>query len=218
MTNTPSRSKDEVIGLVLEAAREGSSKTNIMYKSFVSYDKVEELLNHLLEDNLLEQQKGELTYRTTQQGVDFLNKLNSCECDDNDPIEKITDTNNKFVDTALGTASSLASNISLGHFNKILVIGLGQLGLPVAKYVKDRGFDVYGYDISTKALERAEKTAGVKKAINFSGFDVYIICVSTHRQEDMFSPQIEGILSIVQDKIAKEAEKWSTSINRKYNS
>ncbi|MGI8832352.1 MAG: NAD(P)-binding domain-containing protein, partial [Nitrososphaeraceae archaeon] len=44
-------------------------------------------------------------------------------------------------------------------FNKILVIGLGQLGLPVAKYVKDRGFDVYGYDISTKALERAEKTA-----------------------------------------------------------
>src|SRR5918999_3854249 len=90
-------------------------------------------------------------------------------------------------------------------FDKVLVIGLGQLGLPVAKYVKDRGFDVYGYDISTKALERAEKIAGIKKAINFSGFDVYIICVSTHKQEDMFSPQIDGILSIVQDKISKEA-------------
>ncbi|HEU4445258.1 MAG TPA: NAD(P)-binding domain-containing protein, partial [Nitrososphaeraceae archaeon] len=64
-------------------------------------------------------------------------------------------------------------------FDKVLVIGLGQLGLPVATYVKDRGFDVYGYDISTRALERAEKTAGIKKAINFSGFDVYIICVST---------------------------------------
>jgi UDP-N-acetyl-D-mannosaminuronic acid dehydrogenase len=91
-------------------------------------------------------------------------------------------------------------------FDKVLVIGLGQLGLPVAKYVKDRGFDVYGYDISTRALERAEKTAGIKKAINFSGFDVYIICVSTHKQEDMFSPQIDGILSIVQDKISKEAK------------
>jgi UDP-N-acetyl-D-mannosaminuronic acid dehydrogenase len=91
-------------------------------------------------------------------------------------------------------------------FDKVLVIGLGQLGLPVAKYVKDRGFDVYGYDISTKALERAEKTAGIKKAINFSGFDVYIICVSTHKQEDMFSPQIDGILSIAQDKISKEAK------------
>src|ERR687898_294257 len=61
-------------------------------------------------------------------------------------------------------------------FDKVLVIGLGQLGLPVAKYVKDRGFDVY------------------------------IICVSTHKQEDMFSPQIDGILSIVQDKISKEAK------------
>src|ERR671910_3320968 len=78
-------------------------------------------------------------------------------------------------------------------FDKVLVVGLGQLGLPVAKYVKDRGFDVYGYDISTKALERAEKTAGIKKAVDFSGFDVYIICVSTHKQEDMFSPQIDGI-------------------------
>ncbi|HZB73841.1 MAG TPA: NAD(P)-binding domain-containing protein, partial [Nitrososphaeraceae archaeon] len=46
-------------------------------------------------------------------------------------------------------------------FHKILVIGLGQLGLPVAKYVKEKGFDVYGYDISTKALERAEKIAGI---------------------------------------------------------
>ena len=91
-------------------------------------------------------------------------------------------------------------------FNKILIIGLGQLGLPVAKYVKDRGFDVYGYDISTKAIERAEKTAGIKKADNFSGFDVYIICISTHKQEDLFSPQIDGILSIVQDKISKEAK------------
>ena len=91
-------------------------------------------------------------------------------------------------------------------FNKILIIGLGQLGLPVAKYIKDRGFDVYGYDISTKAIERAEKTAGIKKADNFSGFDVYIICISTHKQEDLFSPQIDGILSIVQDKISKEAK------------
>jgi UDP-N-acetyl-D-mannosaminuronate dehydrogenase len=91
-------------------------------------------------------------------------------------------------------------------FHKVLVIGLGQLGLPVAKYIKERGFDVYGYDISTTALERAEKIAGIKKAINFSGFDVYIICVSTHKQEDIFSPQIEGLLSIVQNKISKEAK------------
>lgn len=32
---------------------------------------------------------------------------------------------------------------------KVLIIGLGQLGLPVAKYIRENtSFDVYGYDIS----------------------------------------------------------------------
>ncbi|MBD0300581.1 MAG: potassium transporter TrkA [Nitrososphaera sp.] len=90
--------------------------------------------------------------------------------------------------------------------NKVLIIGLGQLGLPVAKYIKQRGgFDVYGYDISSKAMDRAQTTAGIKKATNFSDFDVYILCISTHKPEDMFSPQIDGLLSII-DKISKEAK------------
>ena len=93
------------------------------------------------------------------------------------------------------------------QFNKILIVGLGQLGLPVAKYVKEKGFDeVYGYDISSEAMERAEKTAGIEKATDFSEFDVYILCISTHKSDDIFSPQVEGLLSIV-DKISKEAKK-----------
>jgi hypothetical protein len=36
--------------------------------------------------------------------------------------------------------------------------------LPVAKYVKEKGFDAYGFDISQKAMERAEKTAAIRKA------------------------------------------------------
>lgn len=92
------------------------------------------------------------------------------------------------------------------QLNKVLVIGLGQLGLPVAKYVKQQGgFDVYGYDISSKAMDRAQTTAGIKKATNFSDFDVYILCISTHKPDDMFSPQIDGLLSII-DKISKEAK------------
>ena len=124
---------------------------------------------------------------------------------------------------------------------------MGQLGLPVAKYIKDRGgFDTYGYDISTKAMDRAQKIAGIKRigdnnnnstgnngtsasvssssntktstnnnnnnyddntsiAYDFSQFDVFIICVSTHKPDDMFSPQIDGLLSIV-EKISKEAK------------
>ncbi len=48
--------------------------------------------------------------------------------------------------------------------DKVLIIGLGQLGLPVAKYVKERGFDVYGYDISQKAMQRAEKIVCYKES------------------------------------------------------
>jgi UDP-N-acetyl-D-mannosaminuronic acid dehydrogenase len=91
------------------------------------------------------------------------------------------------------------------QFNKVLIIGLGQLGLPVARYVSEKGFDTYGYDLSHQAIERAEKTAAVKKAVNFSEFDVYIMCVSTHKPNDMFSPQVDGLLSIA-EKISLEAK------------
>jgi UDP-N-acetyl-D-mannosaminuronate dehydrogenase len=90
-------------------------------------------------------------------------------------------------------------------FDKVVVIGLGQLGLPVAKYVKEKGFDAYGYDINEKAMEVAQSNYGIKKASNFSDFDVLIICVSTHRPDDMFSPQIDSLLSVM-EKISREAK------------
>ena len=97
------------------------------------------------------------------------------------------------------------NNNSETRFNKVLVIGLGQLGLPVAKYVKEKGFDTYGYDLSHEAIERAEKIAAIKKATNFGDFDVYIVCVSTHKADDIYSPQIDGLLSIV-GTISREAK------------
>ena len=93
----------------------------------------------------------------------------------------------------------------LRRFEKVLVVGLGQLGLPVAKYLTERGFETYGYDINNTAMERAEKVASVRKVTKLSEIDVFIICVSTHRPEDMFSPQVDGLLSIVKE-ISKEAK------------
>lgn len=89
-------------------------------------------------------------------------------------------------------------------FEKILVIGLGQLGLPVAKYVKEKGFNVYGYDNNERAMDNAEKQYGIKKIENFSDIDVFIVCISTHREDDISSPQIDGLMAITR-KIAKEA-------------
>ncbi|MGH9977581.1 MAG: NAD(P)-binding domain-containing protein, partial [Nitrososphaeraceae archaeon] len=58
---------------------------------------------------------------------------------------------------SVGSQSSCLKTENYSRFDKVLIIGLGQLGLPVAKYVKEKGFDVYGYDISQKAIQRAEK-------------------------------------------------------------
>jgi UDP-N-acetyl-D-mannosaminuronic acid dehydrogenase len=52
--------------------------------------------------------------------------------------------------------------------DKVLIVGLGQLGPPVAKDVKERGFDTYGYDISIAAMELAQKIASIKEVSDLS--------------------------------------------------
>jgi UDP-N-acetyl-D-mannosaminuronate dehydrogenase len=89
-------------------------------------------------------------------------------------------------------------------FNRVVVIGLGQLGLPVAKYIKQRGFEVFGYDINAFTMDRAEKEHGIKKINDFSNMDVFVICVSTHKPEDVFAPHLDGLYSVVH-KISNEA-------------
>ena len=91
---------------------------------------------------------------------------------------------------------------------KVLVIGLGQLGLPVAKFILDKGFDVYGYDINNETIIRAKKTIGLKTTTSFKNFDIYIVCISTHNPNDIYSPQIDGIFSVI-NKISSEAKNGS---------
>ena len=71
-------------------------------------------------------------------------------------------------------------------FDKVLIVGLGQLGLPVAKYVKEKGFDTYGYDSSTKAMDRAEKTEGIKKLLTLVNL-IYTYYVSQHTKPRIYS-------------------------------
>ena len=81
--------------------------------------------------------------------------------------------------------------------NKVLVIGLGQIGYSNAEYMTMKGLTVDGYDISEKAVQRAINDQVIrKKATNFAGYDYYIICISTHRPEDMFQPYLDGLFEI----------------------
>ena len=94
------------------------------------------------------------------------------------------------------------------QIKKVLVIGLGQLGLPVAKYVKDRGFETFGYDIIRRRVEDAEKNYGIKSIKRFDDIDVFILCVSTHDPNDEYTPFVDGLYSLAQ-KISREAKNGS---------
>lgn len=94
------------------------------------------------------------------------------------------------------------------QIKKVLVIGLGQLGLPVAKYVKERGFETFGYDINTLKMEEAEKNYRIKRIERFDDIDVFILCVSTHDPNDEYTPFVDGLFSLAQ-KISREAKNGS---------
>jgi UDP-N-acetyl-D-mannosaminuronic acid dehydrogenase len=81
--------------------------------------------------------------------------------------------------------------------NKVLVIGLGQIGYSNAEYMTMKGLAVDGFDISEKAVERAIDDQVIrKKASSFAGYDYYIICISTHRPDDVFTPYLDGLFDI----------------------
>ena len=61
---------------------------------------------------------------------------------------------------------------------KIAIQGIGNVGLGVAKYLRDVGAEVYGCDISSEALEKAKEELGVKivDLNEIYGLDVDIFC------------------------------------------
>ncbi|MDW0246125.1 MAG: NAD(P)-binding domain-containing protein [Nitrososphaeraceae archaeon] len=94
------------------------------------------------------------------------------------------------------------------QINKVLVIGLGQLGLPVAKYVKQRGFETFGYDMNSEKMKQAEKNFGVKSIEQFDDIDVFVLCVSTHDPDDEYTPYVDGLFELAR-KISKDAKNGS---------
>jgi UDP-N-acetyl-D-mannosaminuronic acid dehydrogenase len=90
---------------------------------------------------------------------------------------------------------------------KVLIIGLGQIGYSNAQYMTSRGLSVDGYDISEKAVNRALQNKVIRKnARSFEGYDYYIICVSTHKPDNMFIPFLDGLFDIVR-RISREGKK-----------
>jgi predicted transcriptional regulator len=70
------RSRSDIIGLILEAANGGATKTKIMYKAFLSFAQLREYLSMLAEKGLIEYEEGLQKYRTTEKGIRLLQIYN----------------------------------------------------------------------------------------------------------------------------------------------
>jgi predicted transcriptional regulator len=70
------RSRTDIVGLILEAANGGATKTKIMYKAFLSYAQLKEYLTVLLQNDLLEYEEGKQNLRTTEKGSHLLQMYN----------------------------------------------------------------------------------------------------------------------------------------------
>lgn len=66
------RSRTDIVGIVLDSATGGSTKTRIMYKAYLSYAQLKEYLEVLVENGLLEYNNADQTYKTTEKGLKFV--------------------------------------------------------------------------------------------------------------------------------------------------
>jgi nucleotide sugar dehydrogenase len=89
--------------------------------------------------------------------------------------------------------------------NKVCVVGLGQVGLPVAQYVEAKGLEVWGIDINSATAENARKAGNfgvttIWKDVPQVG--VYIICVTTSQRNA--APDLSPVFDVCK-KIAEKA-------------
>jgi predicted transcriptional regulator len=70
------RSRTDITSMVLESARDGATKTKIMYRAYLSYAQVMEYLKFLQENDLLTCEEITHVYRVTEKGLKFLNASN----------------------------------------------------------------------------------------------------------------------------------------------
>jgi len=70
------RSKSDMIGLILEAANGGATKTKIMYSAFLSFEQLKQYLAYLLERGLIEHEEMTQKFRTTEKGMRVLKLQN----------------------------------------------------------------------------------------------------------------------------------------------
>ena len=75
------RSRSEIYRSILETANadEGTNRTKLMYKSYLSFSQLKEYLRTLQESGLIDYEVGTRCYRTTEKGIQLLQLQNKLD-------------------------------------------------------------------------------------------------------------------------------------------
>ncbi len=87
------RSRSDIVGLILEAANGGATKTKIMYKSYLSFAQMKDYLAMLTEQGLVEYEEIGQRFRTTAKGLRVLQIQNQI----NEEFDAIDDDSKRRI-------------------------------------------------------------------------------------------------------------------------
>ncbi len=74
------RGRTEIIASILKGAKEGKSKTHLMYAANLDFRGLKKYLDYLISNDFIERVGIDAaTYRTTSRGMDFLNAYKTLE-------------------------------------------------------------------------------------------------------------------------------------------
>ena len=87
------RSRLDIVGLILDAANGGATKTKIMYKSYLSFAQLRDYLATLTEQGLIEYEEIGHLFKTTSKGLRVLQLQNEI----NEEFDAIDDDRKRRV-------------------------------------------------------------------------------------------------------------------------
>jgi predicted transcriptional regulator len=73
------RSRTDIISEILDEANGGATKTEIMYRAYLSFAKMKEYARVLTDNHLLNYDVYTQTFKTTEKGLRFLDNYNQMD-------------------------------------------------------------------------------------------------------------------------------------------
>ena len=82
------RKTEEIIASILDTAKNGSTKTRIMYVAYLSFSQLQKYIKYTLENRLINLDPVEKKYLTTEKGFEFLRRFDEVNSIENNILEK----------------------------------------------------------------------------------------------------------------------------------